>query len=110
MTLTDTITRLVNEYIDNFDRFDSNPQIRVNPAKLSATLVNGSDMTAEIEDNDEAIEDAAAADGLATEDAADYQVSQNPDFYSVKQFLQVTPSGATIPNPVAIKNIAKKYF
>lgn len=109
MTLTDSITRLVNEYIENFDRFDSNPQIRINPVRKTATLVNGSDMEAEIEDNDEAIENAAAADGLATEDAADYQSSRNPDFYAIKSLLQVSPSGATIPAPAAIRAVADKY-
>lgn len=109
MTLTEQITRLVNEYIDNFDRFDSNPQIRVNPARLTATLVNGRDMTLEIEDNDEAIEDAAAAQGDETEAAADFQATQNPDFYAVKKLLKTTPSGATIPAPEEIRAIAANY-
>lgn len=109
MTLEESIARLVNEYIENFDRFDHNPQIRVNPLKKTATLVNGRDMQLEIEDNDEAIEDAAAADGMETEDAADYQASQNPDFYAVKSLLINTPAGTTIANAKAISDVAANY-
>lgn len=107
--LAEKITRLVNEYIENFDRFDSNPQIRVNPATLSASLVNGRDMQLEIEDNDEAIEDAAAADGLETEDAADFQASQNPDFYAVKPLLSSKTANKTTPDAPAIRHIAANY-
>ncbi|MDE6007170.1 MAG: hypothetical protein K2G67_06420 [Muribaculaceae bacterium] len=109
MTLEESITRLVNEYIDNFDRFDSNPQIRINPATLTATLVNGSDMLTAIADNDEAIEDAAAADGLSTEDAADFQASQNPDFYAVKKLLISSPAGNTSADIARIRRIAANY-
>lgn len=109
MTLEESIARLVNEYIENFDRFDHNPQIRVNPLKKTAMLVNGRDMQLEIEDNDEAIEDAAAADGMETEDAADYQASQNPDFYAVKSLLINTPAGTTIANAKAISDVAANY-
>ena len=108
--LTEAITKAVNEYIENFDRFDSNPQIRVNPSTLDAQLVNGSDMLAELGDNDEAIEDAAAADGLRDEEGTDFQVTQNPDFYPVKPLLGQTPNGATIPSASAIREIAAKYF
>lgn len=109
MTLEESITRLVNEYIDNFDRFDSNPQIRVNPATRTATLVNGSDMLTALADNDEALEDAAAADGLETEDAADFQTAQNPDFYAVKSLLLSSPAGNTSANATAIRRIAQNY-
>lgn len=109
MTLEESIIRLVNEYIDNFDRFDSNPQIRINPATLTATLVNGSDMLTALADNDEALEEAAAADGLETEDAADYQAAQNPDFYAVKKLLTSSPAGNTSPDTLAIRRIAENY-
>lgn len=109
MTLEESITRLVNEYIDNFDRFDSNPQIRINPSTLSATLVNGSDMLTALADNDEALEEAAAADGLETEEAADYQTAQNPDFYAVKKLLLSSRAGNTSPNSEAIRKIVSHY-
>jgi hypothetical protein len=38
-SLTDSIIGLIREYIDNFDMFDSNPQIRVNPGAKTAALV-----------------------------------------------------------------------
>ncbi|MBD5358255.1 MAG: hypothetical protein HDR88_14900 [Bacteroides sp.] len=107
--LSKKIADLVEEYIENFDRFDSNPQIRVNPALDRVTLVNGSDMLEEIEDSDEAVEDAAAADGAETEDASDYQASQNPDFYPVKKLLKTEGSGKTVPDKTAIKKIADQY-
>ncbi|MDE7180918.1 MAG: hypothetical protein K2N88_06955 [Muribaculaceae bacterium] len=109
MTLTEQLTRLVDEYIDNFDRFDSYPQIRINPANLTATLVNGSDMLTAIADNDEALEDATAAQGDETEAASEYQVKQNPDFYAVKKLLKTTPAGATKPDEAAIRTIAAYY-
>lgn len=109
MKLEEKIISLVNEYIENFDRFDHNPQIRINPSTLAATLVNGRDMQLEIEDNDEAIEDAAAAEGLETETAADFQASQNPEFYAVKKLLRAPDSGSTVPDKAAIHRIASKY-
>lgn len=105
--LADKITRLVNEYIENFDRFDSNPQIRINPATLAASLVNGRDMAAAVEDSDEAVEDAAAAEGLETEDAADFQAAQNPVFVAVKSLLKTTHSGTVVPSAAAIVAAAR---
>lgn len=103
------LTDRVQEYIDNFDRFDSNPQLRVNPVSHMVDLVNGSDMLSEIEDSDEAIEDAAASQGMESDDATDYQVKQNPDFYPVKRLLQ--PKGHTdVPSEVEIEKIVKQYF
>lgn len=99
----------INLYINNFYRFDSNPQLRVNPDTLGVTLVNGSDMLAEIADNDEALEAAAASHGMANQEASDYQVTRNPDFYSVKKLLE--PSGdKSIPNGAAIKRIIDTYM
>lgn len=91
----------VQLYIDNFDRFDSNPQIRVNPELMRVDIVNGSDFLSGIADSEEAVEDAAAAD---------YQVRQNPDFYPVKKLLYTLPDGKTVPSAKAIDEIAKVYF
>lgn len=103
------ITELVNGYIENFDRYDSNPQLRINPLLKRVELINGADMGAEIEDADEAVENAAIAQNPATEDADDRQVRQNPDFYPVKNFLK--PSGNTdIPDAEKIAHLAAKYF
>lgn len=99
----------IQEYIDNFDRFDSDPQLRINPLSLDVELVNGADMREEIEDSDEAIEDAAAAHGMENQDASYYQAKQNPDFYPVKKLLQA--SGNTdVPSETAIERIVVNYI
>lgn len=100
----------VNFYIGNFYRYDSNPQLRVNPSTLEVTLVNGSDILSEIGDNDEAIESAAAAHGMANQEAADFQVTQNPDFYAVKDLLEAVSDDKTLPDEKAIEEIVKVYF
>ena len=103
------ITDLVEEYIGNFYEFDSNPQIRVNPDLDRVALVNGSDMLGEIGDSDEAVENAANADGAETEEATDYQVSQNPDFYPVKQLLKTLSDGKVVPDEKKIEKITEIY-
>lgn len=107
--LKDSIYKLVQEYIDNWDLYDSNPQIRVNPEMKTATLVNGSDMQEEIEDSDEAIENAGGAQGAETEDADDYQVMQNPDFYPVKTLLTTNKKGEVEVNEKEVEKIASLY-
>lgn len=107
--LKDSIDKLVQEYIDNWDLYDSNPQIRVNPEMKTATLVDGSDMQEEIEDSDEAIENAAGAQGAETEDADDYQVMQNPDFYPVKTLLTTNNKGEVEVNEKEVEKIASLY-
>lgn len=111
MTIKDfeaVIITAVNNYIDNFDRYDSNPQLVINPMNLSVSLVNGSEMAEAIEDSDEAVENAAIAQGMATQDAADYQVKRNPDFYPIKSLLR--PSGDTdVPDKMKIYHLAARY-
>ena len=103
------LTDAVQMYIDNFDRFDNNPQLRVNPVSYRVDLVNGSDLINEIEDSDEAVEDAAASQGMESNDATDYQAKQNPDFYPVKPLLE--PKGNTdVPSKKKIEEIVKVYF
>lgn len=101
---------LVQEYIDNFDMFDSNPQIRVNPDLLYVAIINGSDMLEGIGDSDEAIEDAAYAQGDETESASDYQAKQNPDFYHVKELLKPTGTHTSEPDKKKISKIADNYY
>lgn len=105
-----TVTEQVQEYIDNFDRFDSNPQLRVNPVLLFTDIINGSDMLNGIGYSEEAIEDAAYAEGDETESSSDYQAAQDPDFYPVKELLK--PSGPTtsVPDIESIEKIADSYF
>ena len=106
---SDLVTKNVNFYILNFDRFDNNPQLRINPDSLEVDVVSGEDFQEEIEDSDEAVENAAIAQGMETQEASDFQVKQNPDFYSVKGLLK--PVGDTdIPNPDTIAEIVAIYF
>lgn len=104
------LTDNVQFYIDNFYRFDSNPQLRINPSTRLVTLVNGSDKLTAISDNDDAIEAAAAAHGLANQDATDFQVTQNPDFYAVKPLLFNTEDGRTVPSEQGIEEIVANYY
>ncbi|MCH5232417.1 MAG: hypothetical protein J1E78_02180 [Muribaculaceae bacterium] len=109
-TFVKAINDLVQEYIDNFDRFDENPQIRVNPELLYVEAINGSAMLEGIGDSDEAIEDAAYAQGDETESASDYQAKQNPDFYPLKQLLKAAGPNSSEPDKDKIEKIADNYF
>ena len=100
----------VEFYIGNFYRYDSNPQLRVNPDTLGMELVNGTDMLEGIGDNDEAIESAAASHGMAWQEASDEQVSRNPVYYSIKSLLEAVSDDKTLPNEKEIENIVGVYF
>ncbi|MCH5239003.1 MAG: hypothetical protein J1F38_02155 [Muribaculaceae bacterium] len=105
-----SITELVQEYIDNFDRFDSNPQIRVNPELLYVEAVDGSAMLEDIGDSEEAFEDAAYAHGDETMSASDYQEKQDPDFYPIKDLLKPAGHNVSVPDLDKIEKIADNYF
>ena len=99
------VTELVETYIENHARFDSDPQIRVNPVTFAVGLINGSEMQDEIADSVETVEDAAGAQGEASENATDYQVKQNPDFYAVSTLLTTSPTGVKAPDKDAINRM-----
>lgn len=103
------VTRLVQEYIDNFDRYDSDPQIRVNPVTFELGIVNDREMFAEIEQADEDLEDAASAQGEETEADTDFQVKQTPDFYPIRKLLKPIGDGKAVPDAEAIKAFAAEY-
>ena len=103
------VTDLVQEYIDNFDRFDDNPQIRVNPELLYVEAIDGRAMLEGIGDSDEAIEDAAYAHGDETMSATDYQAKENPDFYPIKPLLKPTGEHTSEPDKDKIERIADNY-
>lgn len=105
-----TVTTQVEEYIENFDRFDSNPQLRVNPVLLFTDIINGKDMLNGIGYSEEAIEDAAYAQGDETESSSDFQASQDPDFYPVKKLLKPIGPNTSAPDVAAIEKIADNYF
>ena len=105
-----SISELVEEYISDWDRFDSNPQIMVNPALYLVELVDGKDMLQNIADSEEAIEDAAYAQGDETESASDFQASQDPDYYPVKKLMKASGPGVSVPDMDAINAVADRYF
>ena len=109
-TFVKAVADLVQEYIDNWDRFDSNPQIRVNPELLYVEAVNGSAMLEGLGDSDEAIEDAAYAHGDESMSATDFQAKQNPDFYPIKELIQPAGHNVSVPDAEKIEKIADKYF
>ena len=104
------VKKAVELYIGSFEMYDSNPQIKVNPMTLAIQLVNGSEMMTDIEYSDEAVEEAAAANRAETEDATDFQVARNPDFYSVHRLMTKDPAGKAIPSDTAIAEVVDTYF
>lgn len=108
--LTKEMTDLLEAYLANREAYDTNPQLRVDPENLSVTLVNGSDMLAEIEDSYEALENAAAAHGEAQQEADDFQVTRNPDFYTVSLLLKSDGNGGKTIDSTAVADIASDYF
>lgn len=106
----DSLRKAVGDYIDNFDRYGSNPQLLVNPETLRVSLTDGSVLNALVEDNDEAVEDAAVAHGLESETTSDEQASRNPDTYAVKPLLQANADGTTVPSEKAVEAICAVYF
>lgn len=106
---TDKITGMIRLYLENADSFDSNPQLRVEPETLQATIVNGSDMLAEIDNSDENVEAAAAAQGMESQADTDYQASRNPDFYPVSTLISKR-CGKTAPCKKAITELVAAYF
>ena len=104
------VTDLVQEYIDNWDRFDSNPQIRVNPELLFVEAINGSAMLEGIGDSDEAIENASYAHGDESMSATDFQAKENPDFYPIKSLIKAAGHNVSVPDIDKINKIADNYF
>lgn len=104
------VNKIVGQYIQSFDLYDSNPQLKVNPVTLTIQLVNGSEMQTDIEYSDEAIEEAAGAQTPEYEDAMDAQARRNPDFYAVKRLLKKDANGKATIDQAAIEEIANIYF
>lgn len=102
------VHELVQEYIDDtMNRFDRNTQLRVNPAQLTVSLIPSREMMAEIDDNDAAIEAAAAAQGAEWMDDSDYQARELPDFYPVTTLIDAADN---VPSEDAIARVAATYF
>ncbi len=108
--LIKAITHAVLEYAKAPEFFDANPQLRINPASLEVTAVNGNDYYEEIEDSDEVVENEAAADGAENEEAEDFQAAQNPDFYALKRYVHTDSEGKLTPDEKAIEKLATEYL
>lgn len=106
----ETVKAAVGIYVNNTESYDSDPQIRVNPATLAVDLVNGSDLLKAIEYSDEAVENAAASEGDATESADDYQASQDPEFYPVRRLIRYGTDGSRTVDMVRVDAVADNYF
>lgn len=105
-----SVTDLVQGYINNFYNFDSNPQLRVNPEMLYVEIENGYAYQDDLEYSDEVIENAAHAEGDATESADDFQAKQNFDYYPVRRLLKKTGEHSAVPSAEEIEKIADRYF
>lgn len=99
------VTRQVSTFAKYLNNYDSNPQLRVNPANYHVGLVNGTDMLDEIDNSDENIEIGAAAEDPASEDGAFNQISRNPDFYPLRKLVKDNK-----PDTEAIAGVADVYF
>ncbi|MDE5875449.1 MAG: hypothetical protein K2H15_07355 [Muribaculaceae bacterium] len=108
--LVKAIAHAVTLYINAPEYFDENPQLRINPATFDVVAINGKDMLEGIADNEEAIEDEAAAQGDETEDATDWQAAQDPDFYAIKDYVVVDAGGKMHLDNKAIEQLAKSYI
>lgn len=106
----EAITHAVEQYTKAPEFFDANPQLRINPSTYEVLSVNGNDYYEEIEDNDEVIENEAAADGGASEEAEDFQASQNPDFYAIRDYVIKDEAGKLSPDKKAIEKLAATYL
>lgn len=104
------VNKVVEQYMESFSLYDSNPQLKINPVTLTIQLVNGSEMQTDIEYSDEAIEEAAGAQTPEYEDAMDAQARRNPDFYAVKHLLKKDSQGKATINQAAIEEIVNIYF
>lgn len=103
-----TTTGLVQEYIENRSFFDPNGQLRVNPVSLDQTIITGKAMYDEIEYADEAVEEAAGAQGDADESATDFQSAQDPDFYTASKLVKKTDKGLVV-DAEAVAKVADNY-
>lgn len=107
---TDYVASAVAQYLNNPSAYDGDPQIRVNPENLAIDMVNGSDLLKAIEYSDEAVEDAAGAEGDESESSTDYQSSMNPDFYPVRSLVAVSADGKRRVDHAAVVALADVYF
>lgn len=106
---TKVVDDMLGYYIDNYMDYDSDPQLRVNPASMAVDIINGKSMHNGIEYSDEVIENAAAAHGLDNQDVTDFQARQNSDFYPVRRLVHAVDGKPAI-DVAAVRAIVDVYY
>lgn len=106
---SDNVTGIVKLYLENTYDFDTNPQLRISAAR-DIDIINGSELLADIADNNEAVEEAAGAQGAEYMDSTDAQVRRNPDFVPVKKLISKGADGKYAPDMNAIHRLVGTYF
>lgn len=94
------IKRIVNNYLQDRNEMTDDPQLRINPMTLYASVVTAQEMQNEIAYTDEDIEVNAAAEGDESESSDDYEGKQDPDFYPLR----------TLVDDSSIQSLADIYF
>lgn len=96
----ENIKRIVTNYEGDRSEMGDDPQLRINPLSLHASVVSAKEMQNEIAYTDEDIDAGAAAEGDETESSDDYEEKQDPDFYPLRE----------LTGPDAIQKVADTYF
>ena len=104
-----SVTGQVRKYLSLPNEYGKNAQIRVNPALFLVDLLSEKQYLDAIAFSQEVIENAAYAEGDATEGADDFQAQQDPDFYPVSKLIK-NDGGFTEPDNEAIEALASNYF
>lgn len=100
----------VKKYIYLADEYGENAQIRVNPPLLLVDLLDNKGYQRAIDFSDEAIENAAYAEGDETMSAGDYQATQDPEFFPVSTLIRHIGANQLEPDFDAINKVADRYF
>lgn len=100
---------LVQQYINNRDAYGEYAQLTVNPELLTIAIDTSDQFQEDLADADEAIEEAAAAEGDESENATDYQARQDPDYYQLTSLVKRGNDGV-VPDMKAIDRVADNYF
>ena len=105
-----SVTEVVQGYIDNFYEYDENPTLRVNPNLLLVEVENGYGMLDDIDYSNMVIEEAAYVGGDRSESDDDNHAKQDYDYYPARKFITVDSKGKGTVNKAAVASLADKYF
>lgn len=105
-----SVTEVVQGYIDNFYEYDENPTLRVNPDLLLVEVENGYGLLDDIDYSNMVIEEAANVGGDRSESDDDNHAKQDYDYYPARKFITVDSKGKGTVNKAAVASLADKYF